>query len=574
MPDISNINTIDADSIDQLSAVAKSNIASFTGISLPSGAAPPLDVYTGAAAGYSVRLLRTAYAGSCIEAYRDSDGATQDIGFVDGLIDTASIISFASGSVVRVQTWYDQSTNGLDASEATPSQMPVIYDGASISTLGSHPALSYTQADSTQLSTASSTLWTDGNAMWVSLFARSGVATGSQSLWDLETGDNITRHGWNTNADEFHLWYGTPTSAAPGGPNTVGQYLATGLFDGTDAYLYSNDTLIEALPASPVSTPATTAAYIGSRLGSQSWPSALVQEIIHYGFDNSSQRTNLASNINSHYQFANLPDYTSGFLADYPGATVAYSVRALSNRAFRALRVRRDAAPFDELDIGFDGNGDLDTAAVSAFGGSDVLRVSGWYDQSGNQIDATQAAGASQPEIYDGAAVLTNNGKPCVEFVRTGSVTGTGLVTPSSVSWSTSGDLEFFMVFDNGGLVGNQETWSNAACRFFAGSANHRVNTTAGALVYTLSEVTNQNLFVYEHNPTARTIYIDGVQDVTSASPASASTTSSVGALGQRYNAVEGHADMLFQELIHYPTNQSSNRTAIETDVNTYFSIY
>ena len=130
------------------------------------------------------------------------------------------------------------------------------------------------------------------------------------------------------------------------------------------------------------------------------------------------------------------------------------------------------------------------------------------------------------------------------------------------------------MVFNNESGTGDQETWSNASVRFFTGNGTDFVNTAAGSLSYTLSKVANQNLFVYEHNSTARTVYIDGAQDATSASPANVSTTASIAALGRRYNNVESHASVLCQELIHYPINQSSNRKAIETDIDSYYRIY
>ena len=103
-------------------------------------------------------------------------------------------------------------------------------------------------------------------------------------------------------------------------------------------------------------------------------------------------------------------------LDDYPGAAAAYSVRKLSSTySGSAMRVRRTVAPFDETDIGFDGV-DLDTAAITSFGGADSLTVSVWYDQSGGSNDASQATAGSQPQIYNGTAVITENGKPLLSL--------------------------------------------------------------------------------------------------------------------------------------------------------------
>ena len=107
----------------------------------------------------------------------------------------------------------------------------------------------------------------------------------------------------------------------------------------------------------------------------------------------------------------------SGLLADYPGAAAAYSLRLLdTDYTGSAVRVRR-ASDNTEQDIGFDGNGDLDTTALATFcSGTDGF-VKTWYDQSGNSNDATQATTGNQPKIYDSATgVITENGKPAALF--------------------------------------------------------------------------------------------------------------------------------------------------------------
>jgi hypothetical protein len=73
-----------------------------------------LDKFPNAAAAYSLRLLRTAYTGNCIEVRRSSDNALQNIGFVNGVLDTASLLSFVGVGIGFVRTWYDQSGNGAN----------------------------------------------------------------------------------------------------------------------------------------------------------------------------------------------------------------------------------------------------------------------------------------------------------------------------------------------------------------------------------------------------------------------------------------------------------------------------
>jgi hypothetical protein len=53
-----------------------------------------LDEYPGAAAAYSLRLLNTDYTGDAVVVRRASDNTTQNIGFVDGELDTDALNTF------------------------------------------------------------------------------------------------------------------------------------------------------------------------------------------------------------------------------------------------------------------------------------------------------------------------------------------------------------------------------------------------------------------------------------------------------------------------------------------------
>lgn len=89
-----------------------------------------LDEYPGAAAAYSLRLLNTDYTGDAVIVRRASDNATQNIGFVDGELDTGALNTFCSGTDGFVATWYDQSGNGNNAANTTASGQPKIFDSA------------------------------------------------------------------------------------------------------------------------------------------------------------------------------------------------------------------------------------------------------------------------------------------------------------------------------------------------------------------------------------------------------------------------------------------------------------
>ena len=97
-------------------------------------------------AAYSVRKLSSSYAGSAIRVRRDTDNAEQDIGFdSNGDLDTSALTSFVpdNGYVVK---WYDQSGNSNDAVQATSSAQPHIVASSVISTHGGKPAVTQSSA--------------------------------------------------------------------------------------------------------------------------------------------------------------------------------------------------------------------------------------------------------------------------------------------------------------------------------------------------------------------------------------------------------------------------------------------
>jgi hypothetical protein len=97
-------------------------------------------------------------------------------------------------------------------------------------------------------------------------------------------------------------------------------------------------------------------------------------------------------------------------------ASVAYSLRRLySDYLGAAIQVRRSSDNALQ-DIGFTASGDLDIAALMAFVGSANGFVTTWYDQSGNGRNATQTDPTRQPQIVSNGALITENGRPYINF--------------------------------------------------------------------------------------------------------------------------------------------------------------
>lgn len=123
---------------------AKSDVKFLLDNPVPSAFTGLLDTYSGAAAAYSLRQLSSTYSGDAIVVRRASDNTTQNIGFVNNELDTASLESFCSGTDGFVTTWYDQSGNGNDAAQATASSQPKIVSAGSTILENGKAALDFT----------------------------------------------------------------------------------------------------------------------------------------------------------------------------------------------------------------------------------------------------------------------------------------------------------------------------------------------------------------------------------------------------------------------------------------------
>ena len=266
------------------------------------------------------------------------------------------------------------------------------------------------------------------------------------------------------------------------------------------------------------------------------------------------------------------PVGTSLLLDDYPGATAAYSVRKLSSTySGSALRVRRTVAPFDEQDIGFQSNGDLDTAAISAFGGSDPLTVSAWYDQSGSANNATQATAANQAQIYNGASVITENGKPALDFAGVGVYPVGNVVTDDvtvvGVVKSTASAIEAIMSV--------QEFYNQGYELIYINPNTMRWAVTTADLDITFPSATQSLLFA-SYDGSSQELALDGT-NTTNSTTQSLSLTYDLSIGTRRAGLIQQPWGGVMQEIVVYANDTYANttdRNGIESNINTYFSIY
>jgi hypothetical protein len=270
-----------------------------------------LDDYSGAAAAYSLRKLRSAYTGSAIRVRRASDNTEQDIAFVSNVLDTSSLTTFCSGTNGFVTTWYDQSGNGRNATQTTAANQPQIVSSGSVITKGSKPTLDF---DGTN-----DLLFYNGNFL--------GGSTGSG--FAVSSFDNATRASreviyglQDTSGSRYDFLIARQASNASGlTQNAVDFYVEGNLSSSsintitdTNQKLYSNiyeNNVIRKTFTNSIETYSGvnnlgnlddgTDFYIGVDIINSFWIDGKIQEIVIYSSNQSSNRTGIETNINDFY---------------------------------------------------------------------------------------------------------------------------------------------------------------------------------------------------------------------------------------------------------------------------------
>ena len=256
------------------------------------------------------------------------------------------------------------------------------------------------------------------------------------------------------------------------------------------------------------------------------------------------------------------PNPAPYLLDAYTGASAGYSLRRLSS-TYTGFAIKvQDNVGGATLDVGFDINRGLDTAAIAIYGGVNDVFVETWYDQSGNGNNAVQATSANRPKIYDGTtgAVLTDNGKPAALFtgsqnLDSGTISATGTATNFAVGQIT------------GGSGGRTMFYTPEIFNFYNGAWKF---LTISSQINYAGVVETQALHYFGANSTQGFGGIDGGSITTNAQGAGSGTKISIGT--QSTFAIKFYG--YIQECIYYTSDQSANRAGIETNINNFYSIY
>jgi hypothetical protein len=238
-------------------------------------------------AAFSVRKINPKYTGFCMNVRRSSDNTAINIPFnvATGEMNITALLLFVGSGSGYVTSWYDQSGNGLNATQATATNQPIIVSSGVLQTFNGKPGVAfngttqYLQTATSQFINATTGTWT-ANAVTSSNSTNVIVGTASSA-------GNKDYYISSTQAADFVL-AGTETLATT---TTIQPFITTGYYDGTNVGCYGNGTGLATTALSSPNT-ATGTSTIGIRPYFNTLPfNGAISEILQFtAFSNSDRQ--------------------------------------------------------------------------------------------------------------------------------------------------------------------------------------------------------------------------------------------------------------------------------------------
>jgi hypothetical protein len=428
-----------------------------------------------------------------------------------------------------VTQWYDQSGNDNHATQGTAASQPTIVEGGSLVTKLGQPSMDFTTGSTMLLSDSFSITETE-SAVFAIWQPAQDSATTVQSR-------NRTLFG---NASS-QIYIGTPNADSQ---------MSFKRFDAVKSFT---------LGLANLNTP-NLHAFVGTTAGAD------------YYFNGSSIYSDTATGTNSirnHLRIGAKQNLATHDTEGYISELIIYDSDQSANRT--AI----------EANIGET----YGITGIPAYDNTVDGFVETWYDQSGNGNDATQSVAGSQPKIVD-AGVLVSGGLDFDGVDDLLELSGSGL--------DIFKDVGYAQVF---AVAKSSETGTGSGRLILAGtdnplaaryvlsdsptvSASYRIagrRLDSDSLQTVTSNSPHGNLEkiltgFLNYNDSEAYLYQNGTNVATElnfqSDGNSSNTSSSLVEFGS--NGFDG----TIREIIIYPSDQSANRVAIETNINDHYDIY
>ena len=270
-----------------------------------SGGAPfvgLLDLYPSAAAAYSVRLLKSDYAGGLVEvagytttptfvenraflpdANNELSLASEDVGLTTTLGAWITDNSITEG---YVRTWYDQSGNARNKQQTTASIQPQIISGGILITMSGKPSVQYNNDYFSNISGL------EGNAAISSFLVQQSSDLLYIFLTDALGGNNYGYINQTSTSTSLFSFYGTPSFFVNGTLETPANRTAVNTLTSTGTPILRGEinASTSGWPSFGVFNYFSTIRYVG-----------FASEMIFYLSDKTADVAGINTEINSYY---------------------------------------------------------------------------------------------------------------------------------------------------------------------------------------------------------------------------------------------------------------------------------
>lgn len=257
-----------------------------------------LDTYPSASIAVSLRKLRSAYSGFCIEVIREIDNATLNIGFVNNVLDTTTLSTFIGAGTGRIKTWYDQSGNANNLIKDGLFPAPKIINTGVIYTSNSKPTILFILSELLNFTSTLSSF----NPISLFLTQKANNTTNAGGYIGHSSGGGSGPIFGVINGNSTYFQFGFNANSVQG---SNGVLIGTNLniinmvVNSTNYYPFINNNNNNFSVANW--SPSTT---LFSRIGSAypgQTPNAYISEMIIYKTDQLANRSGIVNNTNTFY---------------------------------------------------------------------------------------------------------------------------------------------------------------------------------------------------------------------------------------------------------------------------------
>lgn len=248
--------------------------SSFTGL---------LDTYSGASVAFSFRKLRAANDRNCINVRRSVDNASQDIGFSNNVLDTASLLTFVGAGDGFVTKMYSQGVDANDAIQVTAVDQTKIVIGGVLQLLNGKTTI----IDTITSNYTIPNLTSGASDSWLFAVVKNDDTT------RIMVADNASPPYYNRSQDDA----------------------SSSSYNGTEPTLYINGSELTAITGGDIHTATSSQVLFTSNIdlsavnnslsigyNSSSFPMyKYMQEFVLYPTNQASNKGGIESNINAYY---------------------------------------------------------------------------------------------------------------------------------------------------------------------------------------------------------------------------------------------------------------------------------